>query len=511
MIAVMVKKAFLFIAPVSLSVSAVAQTTGRQPDIILIMTDQQRADAMGCTSDGIVITPNLDSLAKDGYLFSNAYSSTPSSTPARAGLLTGCSPWNHGMLGYGDQAERYPHTMPSMLKGLGYSALAVGKMHYYPQNNTHGFDMVLYDESGRHTTPYFESDYRKWFYTGCFGEKPEKTGIWWNEHRADTYKLPEDLHPTRWTADRAVEIIAGYASDKPLYLKVTFARPHSPYDPPRRFLDMYEGRDIPKPAKGDWTPGEWRMPKDPEDDKNAFIGNFGDEYACRTRAHYYASVTFIDEQVGRVLDALKRNGRYDNSLIIFLSDHGDMLGDHYLWRKTYAYEGSAAVPFIVKLPDGMRTVRYKGAVVDAPVELRDVLPTCLDLNGKANPEGMDGASLLPLMRDADAGWRRFIDLEHARIYWNENSWTAMTDGHFKYVWLCALGREQLFNLDDDPYEEHDLSEDLSFSAELAELREAMVRHLEVRGEDWVKDGRLVVRKDKLVYGKNFPEERPVRK
>ena len=114
----MVKKAFLFMAPVSLSVSALAQTV-RQPDIILIMTDQQRADAMGCTSDGTVITPNLDSLVKDGYLFSNAYSSTPSSTPARAGLLTGCSPWNHGMLGYGDQAERYPYAMPSMMKELG--------------------------------------------------------------------------------------------------------------------------------------------------------------------------------------------------------------------------------------------------------------------------------------------------------------------------------------------------------------------------------------------------------
>ena len=103
MIALMVKKAFLLIAPVSLSVSAVAQTTGRQPDIILIMTDQHRADAMGCTSDGIVITPNLDSLAKDGYLFSNAYSSTPSSTPARAGLLTGCmsiSSSAHNMRGW---------------------------------------------------------------------------------------------------------------------------------------------------------------------------------------------------------------------------------------------------------------------------------------------------------------------------------------------------------------------------------------------------------------------------
>ena len=184
-----------------------AQNANR-PNIILIMTDQQRGDAMGCTSGGVVITPNIDALARDGVLFTSAYSSVPSSTPARAGLLTGCSPWQHGMIGYGNQAETYPCEMPSMLKEAGYAALAVGKMHYYPQQNTHGYDVVLFDESGRRTSPFFMSDYRKWFLSQHFGTNPDATGLSWNGHEGRAYTCRR-VHPTRWTADRAVEMIEG--------------------------------------------------------------------------------------------------------------------------------------------------------------------------------------------------------------------------------------------------------------------------------------------------------------
>ncbi|MGN0188177.1 MAG: arylsulfatase [Candidatus Cryptobacteroides sp.] len=479
--------------------------TRRHPDIILIMTDQQRADALGCVTDGVVITPNLDSLASEGYLFTSAYSSTPSSTPARAGLLTGCSPWAHGMLGYGNQAEVYPNEMPGMLKQNGYAALAVGKMHYYPQNNRRGFDVVLFDESGRHTTPHFESDYRQWFHSTRFGDNPDATGITWNEHRASAYALPEEVHPTRWTADRAVEMIEGYRSDKPMFLKVSFARPHSPYDPPQRILDRYEGRKALPASCGDWEPEQWRMEKEPSSDKNAFIGHFPDSYVENSRLHYYASVTFVDEQIGRVLDALKENGRYDNALIVFISDHGDMLGDHYLWRKTYPYEGSAAVPFIVKLPEWMETCLPAGSRVDAPVELRDVLPTFLDIAGARQPETMDGMSVLPLLTEKSIPWRKYIDLEHARIYWDGNSWTALTDGHFKYVWLRALGKEQLFFLDADPGETRDLSGVRKYSSVLKEMRSAMKEHLKVRGPQWVSGDTLVVSGAKQIYGPNFPD------
>lgn len=487
---------------------AAAQETVSQakaPHIILIMTDQQRADAMGCAGNEAVITPNLDRLAAEGHRFCSAYTAAPSSTPARAGLLTGQSPWHHGMLGYGQVAEKYPFEMPRMLAQLGYHTMGIGKMHWYPQNTRHGFEATLLDESGRVESPGFMSDYRKWFCTQALGMNPDSTGIGWNDHVAGFYALPERLHPTVWTGDMAVETINGYTSDRPLFLKISFARPHSPYDPPKRLVDMYYGRDIPAPVIGEWC--ERLQPNmHPEASPDAARGNFGVDYARRSRRYYYAAVTFVDEQIGRIVEALKRKGMYDNALICFVSDHGDMLGDHHMWRKTYAYEGAAAIPFIVKLPKQQPDVLPVGKVIDRPVELRDLLPTFLDIAGDSVPQKMDGLSLLPLMsRGESANWRKYIDMEHATCYWRENCWVALTDGKVKYIRFLLTGQEQLFNLVQDPGEVHDLSGERKWRKQLAAMRQAMVEHLAERGEDWVKDGEIVVRKNSMLYSPNYPK------
>lgn len=472
--------------------------------VIFIMTDQQRADAMGCASGGTVLTPNMDSLAAAGHRFTNAYTSAPSSTPARAGLLTGMSPWHHGMLGYGVVAEHYPHEMPERMRRLGYHTMGIGKMHWFPQTATHGFEVTLTDESGRVEAPYYMSDYRKWFHTQAFGLNPDSVHLGWNAHGARTYPLPERLHPTVWTADRAVETILGYGSDRPLFLKISFARPHSPYDPPQRFYDLYADRDIPKPVVGNWVE-ETPVDPHPERHPDAARGNFGPEYARHSRRHYYAAVSFIDEQLGHIIRALKERGMYDNALICFTSDHGDMLGDHHLWRKTYAYEGSAAIPLIVKLPKAMEGNLPPGSTIDAPVELRDFLPTFLDLNRQAVPETMDGRSLLPLLRGEKAEWRQYIDIEHNTCYWADNYWCALTDGHTKYVRFLRSGREQLFDLDRDPGELNDLSADRRSRKRLLRMRAAMVEHLRERGEEWVSGDTLVVRKKDMLYSPNYPK------
>lgn len=161
------------------------------PHIILIMTDQQRADAIGCMGNDAVISPNLDALAAEGTLFMNGYSSCPSSTPARAGLLTGLSPWHHGLLGYGKVSPEYKYEMPQMLKDAGYYTFGIGKMHWHPQRVKHGFEGTLLDESGRVEDENFTSDYRQWFQTKAPGKNPDATGIGWNDHTASIYKLPE--------------------------------------------------------------------------------------------------------------------------------------------------------------------------------------------------------------------------------------------------------------------------------------------------------------------------------
>ena len=317
--------------------------------------------------------------------------------------------------------------------------------------------------------------------------------------------LKESLHPTYWTGEMACQMIQNYDNgNQPLFLKVSFARPHSPYDPPQRFLDMYKDAQVPDPVIGDWC-GKYAKELDPEKAaKDAPYGNFGNEYARHSKRYYYANITFIDEQIGRVLQTLKDKGMYDNSLIIFVSDHGDMMGDHYHWRKTYPYEGSTHIPYIIKWPAKAQVVPGK---VDNPVELRDLLPTFLEIAGTSVPTDIDGRSLLSLAKGTETEWRKYIDLEHATCYSDDNYWCALTDGKIKYVWRFYTGEEQLFDLAKDPKELHNAVNDKKYKKLLTGMRAETIRHLSERGEEFVKDGQLVVRKKTMLYGPNYPKEK----
>lgn len=493
------------------AVSHLQALAQQQPHIILIMSDQHRGDAMNCMGNASVITPNLDALASDGTLFMNGYSSAPSSTPARAGLLTGLSPWHHGMLGYARVGSQYRYEMPQMLRELDYYTFGIGKMHWFPQKSLHGFHGTLVDESGRVEGEDFISDYRLWFQMHAPGLNPDSTGIGWNAHGAAAYKLPENLHPTHWTGEMACEMIHNHkkGNGQPLFLKVSFARPHSPYDPPQRMMELYREKDVPAPAIGEWCKSkEYAVPQDVEKAaKDAPFGNFGDEYAKKSRRHYYASVTFVDEEIGKIIQALKDEGMYDNALICYVSDHGDMLGDHHHWRKTYPYEGSVHIPYIVKWPSSLHL--EKGGKVEAPVELRDLLPTFLETAGGTVPDDMDGKSLMSLMRGNSDGWRKYIDLEHATCYSADNYWCALTDGKIKYVWRFHTGEEELFDLQKDSQELKNVVGEKKYRARLQELRAAMVQHLSERGEEFVKDGKLQVLKRTVLYSPLFPDENPV--
>ena len=223
-----------------------ARAKSSKPNLILLMADQFRADCLGASGNRVIHTPNLDRIAAEGVCFTSAYSSTPTCTPARAALLTGCSPWKHGMLKYGRVAERYPVEMPRALTQAGYYTAVIGKCHYHPQRNAHGFHEMVLDESGRAETKDFRSDYRSWFYSQAPNLNPDATGVGWNDYKAKTYALPERLHPTNWTGETAANWIKAYNRPDPFLLKVSFARPHSPYDPPERFMKRYANAEVPE-------------------------------------------------------------------------------------------------------------------------------------------------------------------------------------------------------------------------------------------------------------------------
>jgi choline-sulfatase len=479
---------------------AQAEHKSRKPNILLIMTDQHRGDCVGADGHPAIITPNLDRIAHEGVLFRRAYSSTPSCTPARAGLLSGLSPWNHGMLGYGRVGEGYPVEKPQALRDAGYHTFAVGKMHWHPQRSMHGFHQILLDESSRQESPEFRSDYRCWFFSEAPNLQYDATGIGWNDYRAKPYVLSERLHPTRWTGEVAARYLENYDRPEPFFVKVSFARPHSPYDAPQRFFDLYKDADIPKAVVGDWA--EKYAPRSGKSN-SIWHGDMGAEQVRYSRQGYYGNITFIDEEVGRILAALEKTGRYDDTLIVFTADHGDMTGDHHMWRKTYAYEASARIPMLMRWPTGLIAAE-RGQIRSEPVELRDVLPTFLDAARAPGRDLTDGMSLLELVSGQTDGWREYIDLEHDVCYSKENHWNALTDGHFKYIYFAFDGSQQLFDLDSDPGELHDLSGDLAYRDELTKWRGRMIDHLSVRGEEWVKDGDLTLRPQRCLYSPNYP-------
>ncbi len=478
-----------------------------RPNILLLMTDQQRGDCLGANGNRVIHTPNLDRLAMEGTRFTRGYSCTPTCTPARTALLTGLNPWNSGLLGYGVVAEKYPVELPRALGAAGYHTMGIGKMHWSPQRNLHGFQRTLLDESGRVESPGFESDYRAWFREHApKGTTPDDTGIGWNDYRSATYVLPEELHPTRWTADRAVEFLESYRSPAPFFLKVSFARPHSPYDPPKRFMEAYREDDMPAPYVGDWAePHAQRGAAHPP---TLWQGDLGVAQARRSRRGYYGSVSFVDEQIGRIRATLEKRGLLENTFILFVSDHGDMLGDHHLWRKCYAYEASAHVPFFVRPPAAMKPKR--GQTLTQPVEIRDILPTFLDVAGASPASRLDGQSLLPLLRGDTGHWRPHIDLEHNICYSPQNNYSALTDGRSKYIYHAHHGEEQFFDLAEDPGELRDLAKDPTRREHVREWRQRLVAHLKNRGPGYVANGDLVPRPKGLLYSPNYPSKIPTR-
>jgi arylsulfatase len=477
--------------------SAPAQRSGT-PNILLLMSDQHRADAWGPAGNRVIATPNLDRLAAGGVRFSCAYSSTPTCTPARAALLTGMSPWKHGLLGYGAVAGHYAVEMPRLLRDAGYYTLGIGKMHWNPQRALHGFHQTILDESGRVESPDFRSDYRSWLWSELPNQNPEPTGIDWNGFAAKPFPLPDRYHPTAWTAAAAVQFLNTYDRREPFFVKVSFERPHSPYDPPRRWMDHYRDAALPPAAAGEWA-AKYR-PRS-SDRVDVWHGDLGPEVVRTARQGYYGSVSFLDEQIGRILETLASKRMLDRTLILFLADHGDMLGDHFLWRKSYAYEASSRIPMLLHWPEGLGR-ESRGRVVDRPVEIRDVLPAMLDAAGVAIPEAVDGGSLLALARDPRRQWRPWIDLEHDVCYSPENHWNALADGEWKYIFHAWSGQEQLFHLASDPQELRDVA--AARPTELRTWRSRLIEHLSPRGAPWVVRGELGIRRTSQLHSPNYP-------
>lgn len=469
-----------------------ARTITDRPNVLLITVDQWRGDCLGIAGHPVVQTPTLDRLALQGVRFNRAYSSTPTCVPARPALLTGLAPEHHGRIGHQDGIPwTYPTTIATEFTRAGYQTEAIGKLHVYPERNRVGFQHVrlhdgyLHFARNHHRHPAEIDDYQPWLEREL-GHPADSFdhGLNCNSVVARPWDKPEYTHPTNWVTSEAIRFLDQRDPTAPFFLYLGYHRPHPPYDPPQWAFDMYTNADLPDAIEGDWDDilDPWRA----DHDTQAPVAVYASDIRRRALAGYLGHMSHIDHQLNRLLESMGDRNLLKNTWMLFVSDHGEMMGDHRLYRKSVPYEGSARVPLIVVPPphhDGPR-----GLASDALTELRDIMPTLLDAVGLPIPDAIDGRSLLPLM---EATGHRVLFGEHPAL---DQTLFWATDGNLKYIWWSRDDRDQLFDLIADPAESHDLALTNDHAEIIAEWRIRLAAHL-VGREDGHADG------DRLIPGR----------
>jgi arylsulfatase A-like enzyme len=461
-----------------------------QPDILLIMPDQWRGDALSILNCSGVNTPQLDQLASEGALFRRAYATVPSCIPARYGMLTGLFPQTSGVVGYTTKTKPITvPTLPGMLSQAGYHTVLVGRnMHQVKASGSCGYDQRILgstyidnDEYGRFLRQVAPQ-------TGGILKLIHTMGVTINHWQAKPWPLKDQWHPTEWVIKRSREIVAQEDDGNPLFLTASFLAPHPPLFPPRKHYQACLNKDLPGIARGDWV--NWDEVS-PEGDRPGQRVLLEGEVLRKAQAGYYGLIDHIDEQIAPLIRDFKARSEKAGRpwVIVFTSDHGEMLGDHGYFRKCEPFEGSANVPLLIT---GSKAMGFsKGIRSEQPVCLEDLMPTMLAMAGSDIPGHLDGENLLPTLRGDAQKIRNWLHFEHAKCYSKEQAFHALTDGEWKYIWRPHDGREHLFNLAQDPREEKDLSGVEANADTLSAWRARLIKRLKNRPEQFVQEGILI--------------------
>jgi arylsulfatase len=468
-----------------------------KPNILLISADQMRADAMGCAGNP-VITPNIDQLAAEGTLFERAYCVNPVCTPSRVAIFTGRYPHCTGAWSIGVSLNEEEITLCDHLKPLGYRCVANGKMHFRPELNERDShpgaspapvrfrnrpsDGTYYGFDEHHLTEdHPEGEYLEWLQH--VAPEQDLNGDHGNESLHEKGgMLPPELHQTRWIADRSIETIRSHDSAFPLFLWTSFVDPHHPFNAPHAYVEKYRNVSVADPVK---RPGELELRPDHlrhQGERGYWPGGgeehqYTDEQVRHIIRNYYAMITFIDEQIGRIRAALLDRGMLENTIVIFTSDHGELLGDHGLMMKgPWHYEGAIRVPMIFRGP-----AIAKGIRTQALMENADILPTLLQLIGEKVPYGVQGLSQAPVLEGKSAGERDSIvcsyDAHDRGIHLK-----TLCSGRFKLNVFADESYGELFDLREDPCELHNRFFDSAFAPERARLFEMLASRM-IQDED----------------------------
>ena len=436
----------------------------QRPNIVFILTDQQRIDTIAALGYDHMVTPNLDKLVKGGTVFRNMYVTAPSCAPSRASLFSGTYPHTNGVF---RNDEPWSYCWVSELNKAGYRCVNVGKMHTMPIEGNFGFHerhVVENKDRDHPTLPFYLDNWDKAIHTRgahkpsrvTYAKRPDYNDVL----GAFVWEQDKDLHPDVFVGQTACWWLERYPGTEPFFLQVGLPGPHPPYDPTQDALDLYEDRDLPKPIQYDYItqPAPLRALRknhlEQGHDAVVHLQNPTDEQLRRQRAHYYANVTMIDQQVGEIIDSLEKRGVLDNTVIIFTSDHGDCLNDHGHSQKWNMFEQSVHVPALIWWPQHVPA----GKEVADLVSLFDFGPTILEYAGVAVPDWMEARSLADVLNDDRQEPRERVFAEHSNdaILTGTDFMTMIREGDWKLVHFVDCDEGQLFNLAKDPDERENL-------------------------------------------------------
>lgn len=453
-----------------------------QPNVLLIMDDEHNYRCQGHVDGGEPVqTETIDSLAATGTSFDQAYCASPLCTPSRMTMLTGKRVPNCGAWDNWDVIHPEDDTIADRLGAAGYETALVGKMHFGGNRQYNGFNHRPYGDltgtSGHQPDPILEenqSDLYEPYWSGVGGESRILD--------AGASDTPESLHQERRVIDESVSFLRNHDAENPVqpwFLTASFGRPHFPITAPKRYVDRYWPDGVTEPrydAEGNVADHPYNETK--RDLKPSPTSDELTEEDClRARAMYFATVDYVDDLVEDLLATLERDGLLEDTIVVFLSDHGDMLGEHGMWWKRAPYEDSARVPFTIQLPEH-RNGDLEGSNVQQPVSLIDLFPTLCSLTGAEVPDDVDGVDLSEAVLSGEEPDDRgpvFVDwlstppadIEIVRQgkMWPEGlEYRMIRDGKYKYIQFRDAP-ELFFNLEDDPAEHHNLAADESLSGE----------------------------------------------
>jgi len=437
----------------------------RRPNILLIMADQVAAPALPIYGHDVVQAPHLQQMAEKGIVFDAAYCNSPLCAPSRFSMMSGRLP---SRIGAYDNAATFPSDVPTMahyLRAAGYHTCLSGKMHFVGPDQLHGFEDRL-------TTDIYPADFGwtpNW-------DNPDFRVDWWYHNmlsvkQAGVAELTNQLDFDDEVGFQAVRKLREYslrADEKPWFLTVSFTHPHDPYAMRNAYWDRYNHDQIDLPVVGEIP----YLDKDPHS-RRLYDLSAMDEYEItaedvrNARHGYYAAISYIDDWLGRLGETVAAGGMADDTIVVFTSDHGDMLGERGLWYKMCFYEWAMNVPLVVSAPQ-----RWGARRISTQVSLVDLLPTLCELGEGSDPlEPVDGTSLVPLLEGASSQGEVLAE------YMGEGAIAPMfmiRRGRYKYV-VSQPDPPQLFDLEADPNELVNLATDPDCSETATAFANEVVR------------------------------------